>query len=292
MLLIYVMTFFGFSVKAAMFPFHGWLPSASVAPTPVTALLHAVAVVKSGAFAIIRLTYFSYGTVFLKDTWAQYVVMGTAMLTILYGSATALRETHFKRRLAYSTISNLSYILLAASMMSPLGMAAALTHMVCHAFTKICSFFCAGAVMHQTGRNYIYELDGLGRRMPVVFICFAISALSLTGVPLFACFLSKWKIADAALSAEAVFPKLAVVVLLISAFLTAVYMMSIVIRAFGPEKENAPALPAECHGGSVPHDPNWLMLVPLVLFSVAIVGIGSFPGPLLHLMDAVAAWNW
>lgn len=284
MLIIYVLTFFGFSVKAAMFPFHGWLPSASVAPTPVTALLHAVAVVKAGAFAIIRLTYFSYGTVFLKNTWAQYLVMTVAMITIIYASATALRETHFKRRLAYSTVSNLSYILLAASMMSPLGMVAALTHMVCHALTKISAFFCAGAVMHQTERTYIYELDGLGRKMPIVFGCFTISSLSLMGVPLFACFISKWKIGQAAISTSAFLPKIAVAVLLLSALLTAIYMLTIVFRAFAP-------IPDGQDWKDV-HDPNWLMLVPLVLFSVGIIAIGVYPAPLLSILEKIALWQW
>ena len=285
MLIIYVMTFFGFSVKAAMFPFHGWLPTASVAPTPVTALLHAVAVVKSGAFAIIRLTYFSYGTVFLRHTWAQVLVMGAAMVAIAFASTTALRQTHFKRRLAYSTISNLSYILLAASMMSPFGMVAALAHMVCHAFTKICSFLCAGAVMHQTGRAYIYELNGVGRKMPVTFACFTVSALSLMGVPLFACFISKWKIAEAATQSEGVLPKLAVVVLLYSAFMTAAYMLTVVIRAFSP-------IPAEAGGLKDVRDPNWLMLLPLVLFAAAIILIGVHPAPLLDLLEQIAAWKW
>ena len=104
--LVYVLSFFGFGVKAAVFPLFMWLPTASVAPTPVTALLHAVAVVKSGAFAIIRLTYFSYGTYLLKGTWAQYVIMATALITILIGSTMALKTSHIKRRLAYSTISN------------------------------------------------------------------------------------------------------------------------------------------------------------------------------------------
>ena len=106
----YVLTFFGFGVKAAIFPFHKWLPTASVAPTPVTALLHAVAVVKAGAFAIMRMTYYSFGTDFLRGTWAQYLVMTFAIITILYGSSMAVKEQHIKRRLAYSTISNLSYM--------------------------------------------------------------------------------------------------------------------------------------------------------------------------------------
>lgn len=135
-LTMFLLAFCGFGVKAAIFPFHGWLPRASVAPTPVTALLHAVAVVKSGAFAIIRIIYYSYGAQFLKGTWAQYVVTAMAMVTILYASTMAVKEIHIKRRLAYSTISNLSYILLGAVMMTPLGMIGAICHLVIHAFMK------------------------------------------------------------------------------------------------------------------------------------------------------------
>ena len=122
LLLIYVIAFMGFGVKAAICPFNSWLPQAGVAPTPVTALLHAVAVVKAGAFAILRLTYYSYGADFLRGTWAQYVTMGVVMFTIVYGCSRAVKETHLKRRLAYSTISNLSYILFGAVIMTPLGM--------------------------------------------------------------------------------------------------------------------------------------------------------------------------
>ena len=158
LLLIYVIAFMGFGVKAAIFPFNSWLPQAGVAPTPVTALLHAVAVVKAGAFAILRLTYYSFGADFLRGTWAQYLLMGIVMFTIVYGCSRAVKETHLKRRLAYSTISNLSYILFGAVIMTPLGMVGALTHMAFHAFMKICSFFCAGAIMHQTekiGRAHV-----------------------------------------------------------------------------------------------------------------------------------------
>ena len=191
LLLIYVIAFMGFGVKAAICPFNSWLPQAGVAPTPVTALLHAVAVVKAGAFAILRITYYSFGTDFLRGTWAQYLLMGIVMFTIVYGCSRAVKETHLKRRLAYSTISNLSYILFGAVIMTPLGMAGALTHMVFHAFMKICSFFCAGAIMHQTEKHYVHELDGLGRKMPWVFGIFTISSLALMGVPGFAGFISK-----------------------------------------------------------------------------------------------------
>lgn len=288
LLFVYVLAFFGFGVKAALFPCHGWLPRATVAPTPVTALLHAVAVVKSGAFAILRLTYFGFGTKFLRGSWAQWIVMGAAMLTIIYGSTMAVKEMHWKRRLAYSTISNLSYILLAAAMMSPLGLTAALCHLVVHAMMKICSFFCAGAVMHQTGKIYIDELDGMGRRMPVTFACLAIASLSLIGIPLFGGFISKWTIARSAflcgIEGEGRFGVwsqmgfLAVAVLLYSALMTAVYMLTVLVRAYFPSLLSSVSETKERV------DPNWMMLLPLVIFAVMIIGLGVHSQPLMDFL--------
>ena len=284
LLLIYVLAFFGFGVKTALFPCHGWLPDATVAPTPVTALLHAVAVVKSGAFAIMRFTYYSYGTAFLQGTWAQWTVMTAAMLTIVYGSTMAVREVHWKRRLAYSTISNLSYILFGASLMSPAGLAAALSHMTAHAFMKICSFFCAGAVMHQTGKTHVYELDGLGRRMPVTFGCLTIASLSLMGIPLFAGFISKWNLAQAAFAVEnGWLPYAGVAVILYSTLMTGIYMLTVLVRAYfpknGAEYEARPDQPVR--------DPGWMMLLPLLIFAVMILGIGLHSAPLMKLFNAI-----
>ena len=150
LLWIYFFSFIGFGVKAAVWPMSSWLPQAGVAPTPVTALLHAVAVVNAGAFAIIRLTYYSFGVEFLRDTWVQAVCMGLTMFTIVYGCSRAVKETHIKRRLAWSTVSNLSYILFGSMIMTPQGLVGALAHFVFHGFMKITSFLCAGAFMHQT----------------------------------------------------------------------------------------------------------------------------------------------
>lgn len=283
LLLIYVIAFMGFGVKAAVCPFNSWLPDAGVAPTPVTALLHAVAVVKSGAFAIIRLTYFSFGTQFLKGTWAQTTVMLIIMFTIIYGCSRAVKETHLKRRLAYSTISNLSYVLFGVTIMTPLGMAGALTHLVFHAVMKISAFFCAGAVMHQTGRHYVHELDGLGYKMPCVFGVFTVSSLGLMGVPGLAGFISKWNLAAAAVESENGIAYAGIACLLVSALLTAIYMLTIVIRAFFPEKNFNMALPEEIR------DPHWKMLVPLFLFTVMMLVFGIYSAPLVNFFGKVAA---
>lgn len=291
LLLVYVLAFFGFGVKAALFPCHGWLPEATVAPTPVTALLHAVAVVKSGAFAVMRLTYYSFGTAFLKGTWAHMVLMLAVMVTIVFGSTMAVKEIHWKRRLAYSTISNLSYILLGAVMMSPLGLAAALSHMVFHAFMKICSFFCAGSVMHQTGKTYVYELDGLGRYMPVTFGCLTVASLSLAGIPPLAGFISKWNIVQAAFECgeglhRAGFggswiPYAGAGVILYSALMTAVYMFTVLVRAYFPRADGRGEV-----SGRV-KDPGWMMLVPLIIFTAAIIGLGLYSRPVMDILTAI-----
>lgn len=281
-LTMFILAFCGFGVKAAIFPFHGWLPRASVAPTPVTALLHAVAVVKSGAFAIIRIIYYSYGADFLKGTWAQNVVMCIAMLTILYGSTMAAKEIHLKRRLAYSTISNLSYILLGATMMTPLGMVGAVSHLVIHAFMKICGFFCVGAVMHQTGKNYISEIEGLGRKMPVIFGCLTVAAVSLAGIPPFGGFISKWSLGTAALQSGNPLGIAALGVLLYSAFMTTIYMGVMLFRAWFPRKEEVLKF------AETDKDPGVLMKLPILLFACMVLLLGLCGKPLLEIIKSVA----
>lgn len=278
LLFIYVLCFCGFSVKAAMVPFCNWLPKAGVAPTPVTALLHAVAVVKAGAFATLRITYFSFGTELLRGTWAQNLLMAVAMVTIVYGCSRALKETHLKRRLAWSTVSNLSYILFGILLMTPLGLTGALSHMLCHAVMKICSFFCAGAVIYKTGRTYIHQLDGLGRRMPKVFMIFTVSAMALMGVPGLCGFVSKWNLAKGAVESQNPLAYAGIGAILISALLTAIYMLTIVIRVFFPGKD------FDYGQVSDVKDPNWVMIAPLAVFVVVMFVIGLHPQ---WMMDAL-----
>ena len=283
LLLIYVMAFMGFGVKAAICPFNSWLPEAGVAPTPVTALLHAVAVVKSGAFATMRLTYYCFGVDFVRGTWAQKLLMAIVLITILYGSGQALRETHIKRRLAFSTISNLSYILFGVVIMTPLGLVGALSHMVFHAVMKIASFFCAGAIMHETERHYIHELDGLGYKMPGVFTVFTFSALALMGVPGLCGFISKWNLAQAAVSSGNTEAYIGIAFLMVSALLTAIYIMTIVIRAFFPGNGfDYTALEGI-------KDPNWKMMVPLYIFVAGMILFGLFSQPIVDLFGKIGA---
>ncbi len=284
LLLVYVLCFMGFSVKTAMWPFGAWLPKAGVAPTPVTALLHAVAVVKAGAFAAIRVTYYSFGTEFLRGTWAQKVLLVFVIFTIVYGCSRALKETHFKRRLAYSTMSNLSYILFGAVLMSPAGLVGALSHMIFHALMKISSFFCAGAVICKTEKNYIHQLDGLGRKMPVVFTVFTISGLALMGVPGLPGFISKWNLAKAAVLDGGTLAVLGMGALLVSALLTAIYMMTISVRAFFPGRD------FDYSRLEGVKDPGIQMLLPLVIFSVAMVVLGLHSQPVITALTELASF--
>lgn len=281
LLIAYLMTFCGFGVKAALFPMHSWLPSAAVAPTPVTALLHAVAVVKSGVFAIMRITFCCFGVSLLHGTWVQNVVMIMSAFSIVYGSSLSLKEPHLKRRLAYSTVGNLSYILFGVTLMTPEGLTGGLLHMIAHAVTKIAAFYCAGTLTQLTGRQYVHELDGLGRRMPVLYTCFAVSALSLTGIPPFTGFISKWSLASAAVSSGTALSWVGVGALLLSALLTALYMFPVIVPAFFPRKESLP-IPADVK------DPGASVLVPLIIFTVAMLVFGVAAEPLIAVLSRVA----
>ena len=283
LLLIYVICFCGFSVKAAMCPFSDWLPKAGVAPTPVTALLHAVAVVKAGAFATMRITYFSFGTELLRGTWAQYLLLALAIFTIVYGCSRALKETHFKRRLAWSTVSNLSYILFGVLLMSPLGLAGALTHMLSHALMKITAFFCAGAVIYKTGRNYIHQLDGFGKKMPKIMVIYTISALALMGVPGLCGFTSKWYLAKAAVATMNPIGYRGVAASLVSALLTAIYMLTVTVRVFFPGKD------FDYESISDVEDPNWVMILPLVIFVIVMFVVGLHPQFMTDAVSSVVA---
>lgn len=278
---VFLLTFLGFGVKAALFPFSHWLPAASVAPTPVTALLHAVAVVKSGIFAMIRLTYFSFGTDLISGSWEQSLLLVLAMITILYGSLMALRTPHIKRRFAYSTISNLSYIIFGILLCTPQGMAAALLHMIYHALIKITLFFAAGAILYKTHKEYIYEISGLAKKMPIVFGCMAVASFGLIGIPPFAGFFSKWALSTAAVDSGNPLAYAGVMVLILSALLTALYCISLLVKAYFPMKNE------QAQG----QDPNWLMCGPLVILSIASVVVALYPQPLMQVINLIAGIN-
>lgn len=280
--LFYVFGFFGFSVKAAVFPLHAWLPRASAAPMPVTALLHAVAVVKSGVFAIIRLTYFAYGTEVLVGSFAQYIPMVFVIWTIYYGASIAVREIHLKRRLAYSTVANLSYILFGVLLMTNEGLTAALLHMAFHAEIKILGFFAVGAIMHTNEVNYIYEIDGLAKKMPYTWACFTVSALALVGIPPLSGFVSKFSLLVAGAKAGTVWGYTGSFVLLISALLTAIYSLTPVRRAYFPDKD------ADLEKLGQYKEAGWMMVVPMVLLAVGILITGLNAGVVENAANAIA----
>ncbi len=280
----FVFGFFGFGAKAAVFPLYSWLPSASVAPTPVTALLHAVAVVNSGVFAVSRLVWYVYGAERLSGTWMQVVTVITVSFTLVFAAVMALKERHFKRRLAYSTVSNLSYMLFGILLMSTHGFQAGMMHMLFHGVIKMSLFLCAGAFMHGTGNAYIYQINGIGRKMPVTFAFYTLGALSLTGIPLFCGFVSKWNLIMAGLEAESFLGMVGTVCLIAAAFLCAMYTLTVSIRAFFPMDGSD-----RYEGNTEVKEAHPLMLVPIVVFGILNVVMGIFPGPVMDLIGKIAS---
>ena len=205
------------------------------------------------------------------------------MFTLLFAAAMALKERHFKRRLAYSTVSNLSYMLFGISLMTSQGMLGGMAHMLFHGIVKMCLFLCAGAFMHVTGNRYIYEVNGVGRRMPFVFTCYTLGALSLTGIPFFCCFISKWQLLLAGAEAGTVEGALGCGALILSAFLCAMYTITVSVRAFFP------AHGKDYYANSAVTDPDWRMLVPIGVFTLVNIVFGLFPAPVMHFLAQIAA---
>jgi len=226
---LFILMIIAGSVKAAVMPLHGWLPAAMVAPTPVSALLHAVAVVKTGAFSVLRILGYVFGPKLLSEIGMVDYLAWAAALTILISSMMALRQDHLKRRLAFSTIGQLSYIVLGAALITPMGMKGAYLHLVAHAVMKITLFMCAGLIIARTHRNQISELYGIGKKLPVTMTCFALASLGIAGIPIFVGFISKWHLALGALQAG---KPLFVVVWIASAMLAAGYLLPVVQMAF------------------------------------------------------------
>ena len=283
MRLAYLFGFLGFGTKAAVFPLHRWLPTASCAPTPVTGLLHAVAVVNTGVFAIIRLTWYEVGAGILEGSWVQTVCLLLATFTFLTSSSIAVQERHMKRRLAYSTVSNLSYMLFGILLMTPEGLLAGTAHMIFHSLTKITLFLCIGSFMKDTGKAYLADINGVGKRMPLTFSCYALSALSLMGVPLLCCFVSKWRLLLAATEHGGAAAYIGMAGLIVSSVLCAVYELSVVTRAFFPF-----AGTDRYKGQKRTHEGGWLMWVPLIVFSVCQLILGLHPTPLLNYLTRIS----
>ena len=215
--------------KAALMPFHRWLPAAMVAPTPVSALLHAVAVVKAGVFAILKITVYIFGLDLLRDTGVTDWLLWVAAFTILVASVIALRQDNLKARLAYSTISQLSYIVMGALLVNSTALAGSTLHLATHAFGKITLFFCAGAILVASHKTKVSELDGLGRQMPWTMGAFFLASLSIVGLPPMGGMWSKWYLALGAIDAGYA---VLVGVLMVSTLLNIAYLIPVPIRAF------------------------------------------------------------
>lgn len=230
LIVIFLLLMIGLGVKAALVPLHGWLPRAMVAPAPVSALLHAVAVVKAGAFGIVRIVYDVYGIEFSAELGLLVPLGIVAGITIIYGSIRALSQDNLKRRLAYSTVSQVSYIALGTAIFGPLGTIGGVVHLVHQGVMKITLFFTAGNYAETLGIHKVSEMNGVGQRMPLTTLAFTIGALGMIGIPPIAGFVSKWYLGIGAM--EAGIAAWVIPILLISSALNAAYFLPILYRAW------------------------------------------------------------
>lgn len=239
LLIAFFLAIIGYGTKAGMYPMHGWLPTAHpIAPAPASALLSGI-IAKSGVLVIIRFVFYSVGADFLRGTWVQYAWICIALLTIFMGSMMAFKEEVLKKRLAYSTISQISYVMLGMALLTQEGLQGSLLHVMQHAASKACLFLCAGAFIYLYGKRKIGELKGIGKSSPIILWCLFFAAMSLVGIPPMGGFASKWHLAQAALNAHMGFVSfLSPVILLISALLTAGYLFPMVIDGFFPGEKN------------------------------------------------------
>jgi len=258
--------------KAAVMPMHRWLPAAMVAPTPVSALLHAVAVVKAGVFTITKVVVYIFGLDFLAAVPLEKYLIYLAGFTVVMASIVALKQVEIKRMLAYSTISQLSYIVLAALVLAPFAEIGAAVHIVAHAFGKITLFFCAGAIYIASGKSRVDQLRGIGHRMPWTMVAFAIGALSMIGVPPTAGFVSKWYIIAGAFQVDNFF---VLAVMVMSTGLNAAYFLPIVFRAFFRSEGQTP----ERNHGEAP----WPMVAALTFTAASVILFFVFNGPVVDI---------
>lgn len=273
----------GFSVKAGMFPMHAWLPAAHpVAPAPASAVLSAV-IVKAGVLGIIRVIYYLFGASFLRGTWVQTAFMVLALVTVFMGSMLAYREPVLKKRLAYSTASQVSYILFGLSAMDLSSVTGGVLHVIAHAFIKSALFLCAGAIIYQTGKTRVDELKGIGKEMPLLMWCYTIVSLGLIGIPPTGGFISKWYLATGSLQTGIPgFAWIGPVILLISALLTAGYLLPLTIQGFFPGADyDYKALKKK--------EPCKWMTVPILILTILSVLTGLFPNGLVDFIQQFAA---
>lgn len=277
----------GFGAKAGMFPLHGWLPTAHPeAPAPASAVLSGI-ITKSGVLAVIRVVFYIVGPDNLRGTWVQNVWILLSLLTVFMGSMLAYKEPMLKKRLAYSTVSQVSYILFGLSVLNPVAFAGALSHVVFHSLIKNALFLCAGAVIVTTGRKQVNEMKGLGKIMPKALLCYTIVSLGLIGIPPLCGFVSKWYLAAGALASDTgVWSFLGPAVLLISALLTAGYLLPVSLNGFFPGED----LPC---GDCMPKEqgkkePSLSMLVPIGILTAGTLLSGIFPQSFFAMLTGIA----
>ena len=261
----------GFGVKAGMFPMHAWLPTAHpIAPAPASAVLSGV-ITKMGVLGILRTVYYIFGADFLRNTWVQKAWMSLALITIFMGSMLAYREKILKKRMAYSTVSQISYILFGMALLQQEGLTGSLLHVVFHAAIKSVLFLCVGAVIYKTGKTKAEDLKGIGKEMPITIWCYTIASAALIGIPPASGFISKWYLAIGALKSEIpVFSWLGAVVLLLSALLTAGYLLPITVNGFLPGADyNYRKLKKK--------EPKNMMVLPILILAVLTVVLGVYP---------------
>jgi multicomponent Na+:H+ antiporter subunit D len=274
LIFLFVMLILGFGVKAAIMPMHEWLPTAMVAPTPVSALLHAVAVVKAGVFGCLRIILYVFGPTLLHELDLWLILAYFAAFTVIVSGLYALAQDNLKRRLAFSTINNLSIIVMGAALLTPSAITGSIFHIGSHGFMKITLFFVAGAIYVKTHKENISELDGLGRQMPLTFGAFAICAMGVAGTPPVCGFISKWYLALGCLEAKQV---VFLFVLLISALLDIAYFFPIIYNAFFkiPEEDTNP------HFDEAP----MMMLIPLMITAIISLILGIFPNAFFNFFN-------
>ncbi len=268
--------------KAAVMPVHFWLPAAMVAPTPVSALLHAVAVVKAGVFTVMKVAVYIFGIDLLRDIPATDILLYVAALTVLLASLIAMAQDNLKRRLAYSTVSQLSYIVVGALLATQLGVVGGTMQIAMHAFGKITLFFCAGAIYVAAHKTEVSELSGLGRTMPITFGAFLIGALSIIGLPPFGGLWSKWFLALGALQAHQI---AIVAVLMISSLLNIAYLLPIPLKGFFGKAPDSGSHGGHTDGGI--HEAPLPCLIALSVTALGCVLLFFFAGPLYALAAAI-----
>src|SRR5215472_7928748 len=273
-LAIFALFLFGFAKNAVM-PLHSWLPAAMVAPTPVSALLHAVAVVKTGVFSTLRVFLFIFGLDAMRQLGADQLALVAASVTILAASLLALGQDNLKARLAFSTVSQLSYIILGGALLNTRGVLGGAAHITNHAVSKITLFFCAGSIYVSTHKTEISQMSGLAKRMPWTMAAFALSSLSIVGIPLTSGFISKWYLALGAVDRQS-FALMGV--LLISSLLSAAYLGQILYKVYFELEEETPH--------DTVREVPW-MVAPLAITAGASLLLGLFPGPVLGLAGRI-----